>query len=258
MVTVRGPIAWLEAGTGWPVVLLHAFPLNAGMWRPQLERVPDGWRFIAPHLRGFGATPLGQEAPSMDTYAADIGALMDALQLDSAVITGLSMGGYVAFAMYRAAPARLAGLVLADTRPQADTASGRAGRAALRDLLAREGPRGVAEQMMGNLLSGAAEPEIVAHVRQTIEHADPRAIDAAILALMARPDSTPDLPRISCGTLVLVGRADVITPPAEADVLQRAIPRSRLTVIDGAGHLANLEQPDTFSRAIADFLLARL
>jgi len=251
-------MAWLEAGAGWPLVLLHAFPLNAEMWRPQLARVPEGWRFIAPHLRGFGPTPMGDLPPSMDTYAADVAALMDALQLDSAVVAGVSMGGYIAFAMYRAAPARLAGLVLADTRPQADTADGRAGRAAMRERLAREGPRGVADQMLGKLLSGAAAPEVVAHVRQMIERADPAGIDAAIVAMMARPDSTPDLPHMSCGTLVVVGDEDAITPRADAEAMQRAIPRSTLTVIPGAGHLASLEQPDVFSRALADFLLARL
>jgi pimeloyl-ACP methyl ester carboxylesterase len=256
--TARGTMAWLEAGAGWPLILLHAFPLNAAMWRPQLARVPDGWRFIAPHLRGFGTTPLGDQPPSMDTYAADVGALMDALSLDTAVIAGLSMGGYVAFAMYRAAPARLAGLVLADTRPQADTPDGRAGRAAMRELLARDGPRAVAAQMLPKLLSGGAGPALVELVRRMIESARPDGIDAAIVAMMARPDSTPDLGRISCATLVVAGDQDAITPPAEAQAMQAVISRSRLTLVEDGGHLANLEQPDAFSRILADFLLARL
>src|SRR3954468_20275101 len=104
-------IAWLEAGAGWPVVLLHAFPLNAAMWRPQLERVPEGWRFLAPHL-AFG--------PSLEDHASAVGDLLDALQIDDAVIAGLSMGGYLAFAMHRQMPARFSGLILADTRAQAD------------------------------------------------------------------------------------------------------------------------------------------
>src|SRR5262245_60388423 len=104
--TARCRMAWLEAGAGWPVILLHAFPLDAGVWRPQLEHVPDGWRFIAPDLRGFGGT-RALEAPSdggsqgLAEYAADVGDFMDCLQLDDAVIAGLSMGGYIAFEMYR-------------------------------------------------------------------------------------------------------------------------------------------------------------
>src|SRR6187402_1146662 len=94
-------IRYLEAGSGWPVVLIHAFPLNADMWRPQLERVPEGWRFIAPDLRGFGPdaqVPAGTQHTTLDEMAADVAALLDDLEIDPAVIGGLSMGGYVTFA----------------------------------------------------------------------------------------------------------------------------------------------------------------
>jgi len=270
MQTGRCRMAWLEAGTGWPVILLHAFPLNAGMWRPQLEAVPEGWRFIAPDFRGFGATraldrkmglPPEDGSQGIDQYAADIGDFMDCLKLDDAVIAGLSMGGYVAFAMYRQAPARFNGLVLADTRPQADTPAGRDGRAAMRERLAREGTRAVADQMLPKLLSPRAHAEdaaLVARVRGMIEDAEPPGVDAAIVAMMKRPDSTDDLPRIACATLVLVGEADEITPIADAQAMQAAIPRSTLTVVPGAGHLSNLERPDAFGKTLADFLLARL
>jgi 3-oxoadipate enol-lactonase len=268
METGRGRTTWLEAGAGWPVILLHAFPLNADMWRPQLEHVPADWRFIAPDFRGFGgpgppdaALPPEGGSYTIEEYAADIGDFMDCLELDDAVIAGLSMGGYIAFAMYRQAPARFNGLILADTRPQADTPDGRDARARLRERLAREGTAAVADEMLPKLLSAEApdgNPDLVRHVRTMIEAADPAGVDAAIAALMDRPDSTPDLPRISCATLVLVGEHDAITPVADAQAMQAAIPRSTLTVIPGAGHLSNLERSDTFTRAVADFLLARL
>ena len=258
-------LAWLEAGAGWPVILLHAFPLKAEMWRPQLEAVPPGWRFIAPDLRGFGRAYLrrlmtedGAPALTVADYAADIFALMDALEMDDAVIGGLSMGGYVAFAMFRQAPARFAGMILADTRPQADTVQGREARVQMRALLAERGPSAVADQMLPKLFSPAAAPDVVAAARQMIEAADPAAIDAAIGALMSRPDSTPDLERMTRGTLVIVGEDDVITPVADARAMQNAIPRSTLTVIPGAGHLSNLERPDIFSRGLSDFLAGHL
>src|SRR3954449_7377556 len=138
MQTTRGEATWLEAGAGWPVVLLHAFPLNAAMWRRQLEDVPPGWRFIAPDLRGggrAGATlPSDGTHISMESYAADLWDLLDCLEVDEPVVAGLSMGGYVAFAMHRQAPSRLTGLVLADTRSQADTPDQRALRTRLREL----------------------------------------------------------------------------------------------------------------------------
>jgi pimeloyl-ACP methyl ester carboxylesterase len=152
-------------------------------------------------------------------------------------------------------------MILADTRPQVDTPQARAGRARLRDVLAKEGPRGVADQMLPKLLAEASRREgndALREARTMIEGAEPAAIDAAIGAMIGRPDSTLLLPRISCATLVVVGEYDKITPAAEAAAMQRAIPRSTLTVIPGAGHLSNLEQPEAFSRALGDFLLAHL
>jgi pimeloyl-ACP methyl ester carboxylesterase len=258
-------MAWVEAGAGWPVILLHAFPLNAGMWRPQLERVPEGWRFIAPDLRGFGRSAEGPSRGhpeiTMEDYATDVLSLMDALEVDEAVIGGLSMGGYVTFAMHRQASSRFTGMILADTRSQADTPQAREARVGMREVLAKQGARGVADQMLPKLLAEATpreRPDIVRQTRALIESASSPAIDAAIGALMTRSDSTPVLETISCATLVLVGEEDAITPPADAEAMQRAIPRSTLTVIRGAGHLSNLDQPEVFSRALADFLVSHL
>jgi 3-oxoadipate enol-lactonase len=251
-------MAWLEAGAGWPLILLHGFPLTADMWRPQLDDVPSGWRYIAPHLRGFGDGPPAAAPVSMEDYADDVCALMDAMHLDEAAIGGLSMGGYVAFAMFRKAPERFTAMVLADTRAQADTPEGREGRMKMRALLAADGPRAVAAQMLPKLLLPDAPSEVVDAVRGTIEAGGVPGIDAAIGALMDRLDSTPLLARIGVPTLVVVGEGDAITPVADAEAMQRAIVRSRLTVIPGAAHLANLEQPRAFSRALEDFLRSAL
>jgi 3-oxoadipate enol-lactonase len=256
--TIRGRMTWLESGAGWPLVLLHAFPLTAEMWRPQLERVPQDWRFIAPELSG--AVPV--EGPrTIDDYARDVAALLDALLIDDAVIGGLSMGAYVTFALWRHAPSVFSGMILADTRPQADTPDARAGRARMRELLAREGVGAIGERMIPKLLSARTleeRPEIVQRVRAIVESNEPRVLDAALDAMMTRPDSTSDLARVSCATLVIVGEQDAVTPPGEADAMHRAIPRSVLVTLAGAGHLSNLEQPDAFSRALADFLLAHI
>lgn len=251
-------MSWLEAGAGWPVILLHAFPLRAEMWRPQLAAVAEGWRFIAPDLRGFGEGPRADGALTMNDYAADVCSLMDGLKIDTAAIAGLSMGGYVAFAIHRAAPIRFDRLILADTRAPADTPQGREGRIRLRELLAAQGPAAVAAEMLPKLLSRAASPKTVDWVRTMIESASSAGIDAALAALMTRPDSTPHLARISCATQIIVGDADSVTPAADAEEMRRAIRRSTLTVIPGAGHLSNLEQPAAFSRALGDFLLSAL
>ncbi len=239
---------YLEAGAGWPVVLIHAFPVNADMWRPQLARVPEGWRFIAPDLLGCGHT--------IDDHARSVAHLLDGLEIDNAIIGGLSMGGYVTFALFRLAPERFTGMILADTRPGPDSADGKAARVKMREVVAAQGPSAIADQMLPRLLSPAADPDLVASVRRMIEAVPARAIDGALVAMMDRPDSTPDLCRMTCPTVIIVGERDTVTPQDEAERMQKLMPRSRLAVIPEAGHLSNVERPDEFSRALHDFLVA--
>ena len=255
----------LESGHGRPVVLLHAFPLSADMWRPQLDRVPDGWRFIAPDFRGFrppGSDPhpsATRSAPStsVDDYARDVLDLMNGLGIETAVIGGLSMGGYVTMALHRLAPERFAGMVLADTKATADTDEGKAGRRATAEKLRVEGVGAVVEAMLPKLLGETTRkkaPGIADDVRRLATANEPQAIDDAIHALMTRPDSTSTLARIVVPTLVVVGEEDALTPQADAQFLVRGIRGSELVVVPHAGHLSNLEAPDVFSAALARFL----
>jgi pimeloyl-ACP methyl ester carboxylesterase len=257
-------IRHLEAGSGWPVVLIHAFPLNADMWRPQLERVPEGWRFIAPDLRGFGpdapVTP-GARHTTVDEMATDIAALLDHLEIDPAVIGGLSMGGYVTFALFRQAPERFSGMILANTKSQADTPEGREARRTMIELAHARGAPAVADALIPKLLGATTtkrRPAVADQVRRMIEGARVEGIVGAIEAMIERPDSTPDLARIACPTLVVVGGEDVITPVADGAEMQNHIARSRLVILPETGHLSNLEAPDGFALALSDFLASNL
>lgn len=241
----------LEAGTGWPVVLLHAFPMSADMWRPQLERAPAGWRFVAPDMSGT----------TMDAMAVGVLRLLDGLDIERAVIGGLSMGGYVTFAAYRLAPERFSGMVLANTRAAADTPQGREGRQKMIALAREQGAPAIAAEMLPKLLgptTRAERPDVQATVRAIAESRTPDAIADALGAMMERPDSTAGLERISSATLVIAGEEDTLIPLKEVEAMQRRIPRSRLVVLHRAGHLSNLETPDEFSRALADFLTSNM
>jgi 3-oxoadipate enol-lactonase len=254
-------VRFLEAGAGWPVLLIHAFPVNADMWRPQLERVPEGWRFLAPDIRGFGPGADASGGFTLDDVAADLAAFLDHLKLDRVVVGGLSMGGYISFALLRRVRERFDGMILADTKAEADTAEGREGRRKMIELVRAKGAGAVADQMLPKLLSAGArdrQPELVASVRAMIESTSADGIAGALDAMMTRPDSTPDLARVNCPVLILVGEHDEVTPEASARAIEKHIERSRVVVLPEAGHLSNLESPDAFSLALSDFLASNM
>ena len=244
------------------LVLLHAFPLAADMWRPQLAAVPAGWRVLAPDLRGFGASspdgPAG--SVSIDDYARDVVALLDHLDLHRVVVGGNSMGGYAAFAMLRLAAERVKGLVLADTRAEADSAGARADRAAMLEILASGGVAAVWERMQPGLLgrtTRASRPEVVERVRRLVLEQPAEGVRRAIERLSSRPDATPLLAHIVCPTLVMVGEEDQIAGVETARRIHEKIPTAELALIHGAGHLAGLEQPHEFNAVLFRFLAAR-
>ena len=227
------------------------------MWEGQLGLADRGWRVLAPHLRGFDGGTGDPPATSMDDYAGDVIDLLDALHIKTAVIGGLSMGGYVAFALLRLAARYVQGLILADTRPQADTPEAVEGRKLLLQIVRDNGPSAVADQMLPKLLGETTQntrPEIVERVRSLVLASSADAIGGAIQALMTRPDSTPLLASIHVPTLIIVGDQDALTPRPLSEDMHRAIPGSELAVIQGAGHLTNLEEPAAFTGALAHFL----
>jgi len=260
-----GRLRYLEAAPQGRVqgtlVLIHAFPLNARMWEGQLKYADAGWRVLAPQLRGFDGGDTDPAAQSMDDYAGDVIDLLDGLHVHEAVIGGLSMGGYIAFAMFRHAPRYFRGLILADTRPQADTPAAAQGRTEMLALVRDKGAGAVADQMLPRLLGETTRrerPEVVERTRALMLASAPAAIAGAIVALRDRADSTPLLETIHCPSLIVVGDEDAITPPELSEGMQHAIAGSELVVIPRCGHLANLEQPQAFDRALARFLAHRV
>jgi pimeloyl-ACP methyl ester carboxylesterase len=261
-----GRLRYLEAAAAkttrprGTLVLLHAFPLNANMWEPQLALAEGGWRIVAPHLRGTDGADADPAAASMDDYAGDVIDLLDGLHVEDAVVGGLSMGGYLAFALFRHAPRYFRGLVLADTRPQADSPEAVEGRRRLLALLRDKGPRAIADEMVPKLLGPDARsrPDIVERVRQLVLANGAPAIAGAITALMTRQDSTPLLSSIRCPTLIMVGEHDGVTPPDLSREMEGKIAGAELAIIPNAGHLSSLEQPAAWNAVLARFLEHRV
>jgi len=270
-----GGLALDDVGDGLPLLLLHGFPLSRRMWRPQLAGLVRGCRLLAPDLPGFGATPPwpaaaaageGERGPAgggpaavcgMEDMAAATVGLLDALGIAAAVVCGLSMGGYVALALYERHPERVRGLVLADTRAGADDEAGRQRRLESAAAVESRGLAQLADALIPKLVPPgtlASSAELVAWLRREIEGASAAGVAAAQRGMAARPDRTSLLARIAVPTLIVVGEEDEITPPAVSAAMSERIPGARLVTIAGAGHLSNLERPEAFNDAVREFL----
>jgi len=240
-------------GGGKPLVLLHAFPFDGQMWTATAQALSSRCRVMVPDMRGFGESTLGDGAPSIADMADDVAAMLDGLGIQRLTVGGLSMGGYVALAFAARHPARLERLILADTRAAADSQAARAGRADALALVEKEGVAALVERQLGALLSPAASEAVREQVR-SLGKQSREGVKAGIRALRDRPDRQAELTAIRCPTLVIVGKEDKISPPAEMSVVASAISGARMVEIAGAGHLSNLENPNDFVSAIANFI----
>jgi len=238
-----------------PLVLLHAFPVDARMWDGVRDPLAAHTRVITPDQRGLGRSPmpLTDRAPSLDDAARDVVVLLDKLGIDRAVVGGCSMGGYVTMALLRIAPERVGGLVLIDTKAAADAEDAKANRLAMADRVEKEGVEFLPEAMMTNLLGRTTReqrPEIVRTVRDLITDQPPAGVAWAQRAMAARPDSFETLRSADVPALVVVGEEDELTRVDQARTMAETLPDARLEVIAEAGHLSPLEAP----RAVADVI----
>lgn len=247
-------------GSGVPVLLLHAFPLDHRMWHRQ-EPLAEVVRLIVPDQRGFGGS-TDSLPTSISELADDAVALLDALHVtEPAVVCGVSMGGYVAEHIAARYPDRVAALVLVDTKLESDTDEARAGRADLAARVGRVGQAILADAMIPRLLGTSPEArarpgriETIDLLHKIITSQPVPTIQAALAALGNRPDMTDLMRRVQIPTLLVVGAEDLITPPACMQVAEKVIPGARLLEVPGAGHLVPLERPEIFNAALLEFL----
>lgn len=245
-----------DVGEGTPLLLLHGFPLSSESFWPQLAAPPRGVRLLVPDHRGFGQSALAPGVATMEALADDALRLLDALGLPSALVGGVSMGGYVSLALTRLDPGRVRGLVLIDTQAGPDDEAGRQRREAVAQDVERHGLDGLVQSMLPRLLTADAAPATRDRVERLMRAQRPEAVAAASRGMGLRADGREILARFSGPCLVVVGEADVITPVEKARVMADLVPGARLEILPGAGHLANLEQPAAFGAALERFVAA--
>jgi pimeloyl-ACP methyl ester carboxylesterase len=254
--TEQGSAAGGRGAAKVPLVLVHGFPLDSRMWEAQSAALAPVRRVVAPDLRGFGRSR--SDAPfTLESLADDLHALLSAVGALPCVLAGLSMGGYVALGYVKKYPADLRGLILVDTKAEADTAEGKQGRDKMIDLARSQSSKAVVDQMMPKMLARDADgqrPQTAKALRQIMEACPPTTVANALAAMRDRPDRSGELSAIKVPTLILVGDGDAITPPAVSESMAGKIPGAQLVVIRGAGHMSPMEQPEQVNRAIKAFL----
>ena len=252
-------LAYSDRGNGLPIVFLHAFPLSRSMWATQEEALSRQFRIITIDLRGHGESDAPLWRYTLGQSADDVSALLDHLAIQQALFVGLSMGGYILFAFYRRYADRVKGLVLADTRAQADTEEGKEGRFQMAQTAYKKGPSAIADVMIPKLLSPETihtKPDLVRQVRTMIEGNQISGIAGDLMGMAERPDSVPLLKQIACPAQIIVGELDQATPPSDAKSMADQIRSAQLAIIPHAAHLSNLEQPERFNQIVADFASA--
>jgi 3-oxoadipate enol-lactonase len=248
-------LAYLELGEGPLAIFVHGFPFDHTMWLDQVVALAGRRHCVAVDLRGFGASAaITEEVLSMEALAADLAALIDGLDQNQADVVSLSMGGYVALALWELYPELVRSLALLDTRPEADTPEARQRRDEMARLTLERGRGWLAETLTEALLAPGASLSARARLRSAVEGTRYETIVAALAGMRERPDRRFLLHSISVPTLVVVGEQDRLTPPESARAMSEEMPGSHLVVIPEAGHLTPIERPEDVNEALATFL----
>lgn len=248
----------LDRGRGVPLLLVHGFPLDHTMWQGQIDDLAAACRVIAPDLRGFGQSSVTAGTVRMEQFADDLADLLDGLGIQEPVVCcGLSMGGYVAWEFARRHRARVAKLILCDTRAVADSPEAAAGRLKTAEKVLAEGAKVVADSMLGKLFAPSTpqnQPAVVEATRQVMLRTSPQGIAAALRGMAERTDFSDKLSEFDWPALVICGEHDAIATADEMRGIAEKLPQAHFVMVKDAGHMAPLEQPAVVNAAIREFL----
>ncbi len=243
------------------IIFLHGFPFNKNMWREQLESLEDNITGIAVDIRGHGNSTKGHGYFSMDVFAKDLAVLMRKLEVEQAVLCGISMGGYIALRAYQLFPEKISGLILCDTHSKADDNAGKQKRFDGIQAVLQHGRRPYAIGFVGNVFSARSideNPEAVELIKSSIRRNSIGTICATLLALAARTDTTEVLSEIQVPTLLVRGKEDKITPAALMEEMAKKIKTARYVEFEDCGHLPNMEDKEKFNLEMNNFLQQKI
>lgn len=235
------------------VVLLHGYPLDSTAFAG--VNIPSAGRTLRPDLAGFGHEPWPADGDlSMNAQARHVISVMDGAGVDRAVVIGLSMGGYVAFAMAELAPERIASLGIIGSKPEADSADARIGRDRQAESVVREGSASLVGPLTDALLSDSASLMVRARLRTMVERTRVETYVSALAGMRDRPDRTEVLRRFAGPFATMVGTEDPLVSVARNEEIASIAGDGVAIVATGAGHLVPMERPDVTGSFIADLV----
>jgi pimeloyl-ACP methyl ester carboxylesterase len=254
----NGFLTYDISGVGTPILFIHGYPLSRRIWDTQIKGLGKFATVITIDLRGHGDSYPFEGPYTMDRLAEDCYGLLTSLNVKfPVVICGLSMGGYITFALYRKHPELFKGMILTSTRAGADSPEGKANRDASIKNAFEHGASFIADGMLAKILSPVtltSKPGVVKEIQEIMVKTSVQGIVGASQGMKVRPDSTPLLPEIQCPVLIIHGADDQLIPISEAQKMNQLIPNSRLVIIPDAGHLLNMEQPEKYNKAVREFI----
>ena len=249
-------IRYEEQGSGVPLVLVHGFPLDRHIWDDQVKELAGVCRVIAVDLPGFGESK-GEKAFTIKSMAEAVHGLLSQIKALPCVLAGLSMGGYIALAFAKEYPADLKGLVLIDTRAEADTTEAKQNRDKMIESVRKGGSKAAADAMEPKMVSAETpknKPDVAKKLRQIMEACPAKTIEHALVAMRDRPDYRDTLASIAVPTHIIVGQDDAITPPAMSLAMNKEIRHSKMSVVSNAGHMSPMENPREVNEALGTFV----
>jgi pimeloyl-ACP methyl ester carboxylesterase len=257
---IRGiDLVYDDIGQGQPIVFIHGHPFNRSMWTDQIDFFKDRYRLILPDLRGYGGSGLSSPRSMLDEMALDTVHLLESLAIDKAAFCGLSMGGQIVLDLYRLFPQKFTALIIADSDARGETPESHRQRLAKAEDILKNGMIKHTDDTIHQYISASSmkNPKVYAPLYEMMSRTRPEGAAAAHRGRADRRDHTQMLPHINVPSLIIVGSEDFFTPLSTARIMSDSIPGARLVVVEGAGHLPNMEAPEIFNNAVNDFLAAQ-
>ena len=243
-----------DIGAGPCVVLIHGHPFDRSLWQPQMEMLASEFRVVAPDLRGFGASPVTPHFVGLREYAEDVEELLERFGIERAAVVGLSMGGLVAMDLVTTHPERWWALGLVATTAQPVTTLERSVRRKRADLIERDGIQPLVDYMHTGLYGSRATPAARSRVDAMMAGASPTGAAAALRGRAERPDYRSRLAELDIPSLVCTGSEDPWSDERVTSEIMDHLRDPELFIVDGAGHLPNLEADEFFTYRLLAFL----